>query len=154
MLKSSYFVYLLLCSAALLMVFCNREVTEKSRIGAYLNMADDVKYVGKSNCITCHANIYETYKQTGMGRSFDRATPQKSDATYGDHALVYDEASDFYYRPYFQNDSLFVMEFRLSGKDTTHKRIEYISYIVGSGQHTNSHIIDINGYIFQAPIPY
>lgn len=27
-------------------------------------------------------------------------------------------------------------------------------YIVGSGQHTNSHIIDINGYLHQAPITF
>ena len=38
--------------------------------------------------------------------------------------------------------------------DTTHKRTEKISYIIGSGQHTNSHIIDENGYIFQAPITF
>ena len=46
------------------------------------------------------------------------------------------------------------MEFRLENGDTTHKRIEKINYIVGSGQHTNSHIIDINGYIYQAPITW
>lgn len=34
------------------------------------------------------------------------------------------------------------------------KRVEKISYIVGSGQHTNSHLIDINGYLHQAPITF
>jgi TPR repeat protein len=29
-----------------------------------------------------------------------------------------------------------------------------VSYIVGSGQHTNSHIININGYLHQAPITF
>ena len=55
---------------------------------------------------------------------------------------------DFYYKPYFNDSLLFLMEFRLDGKDTIHKRIEQIDYIIGSGHHTNSHIIDINGYVF------
>ena len=49
---------------------------------------------------------------------------------------------------------MYIREFRLKNQDTIHNRIEKVSYIVGSGQHTNSHIIDINGYIFQAPITY
>jgi hypothetical protein len=42
----------------------------------------------------------------------------------------------------------------LAGKDTVHQRFEKVSYIVGSGQHTNSHIININGYLHQAPITF
>ncbi len=105
-------------------------------------------------CKGCHLNIHNTFKETGMGQSFDKASPQKSQASYGDHAFVYDKNSDFYYKPFFRDSSLYVMEFRMEGKDTIHKRIEQIDYIVGSGHHTNSHIIDENGYIFQAPITY
>lgn len=46
------------------------------------------------------------------------------------------------------------MEFRLAKGDTIHKRIESVAYIIGSGQHTNSHLININGYIYQAPITF
>lgn len=91
---------------------------------------------------------------TGMGLSFDHATKNKSAGIYDTHAIVYDKANDFYYKPYWENDSLMIMEFRIENGDTTHKRIQKISYIIGSGQHTNSHLIDINGYIYQAPITF
>ncbi len=114
-----------------------------------------IKYVGMEKCRTCHENVYQTFIQTGMGQSYDRATPQKSAADFTpSHALVYDKDLDFYYKPYFRNDSLYIMEFRLEGKDTVHKRVQKIDYVIGSGQHTNSHIFSTNGYLYQAPITF
>ncbi len=115
----------------------------------------NAKYVGMNVCKNCHQPIYETFIQTGMGQSWGLANKQKSAADFSPHkALVYDSVKDFYYKPYWDGDSLTIMEFRLSGKDTIHKRIEKVSYIVGSGQHTNSHIINNNGYLTQAPITF
>ncbi|MEM6699492.1 MAG: tetratricopeptide repeat protein, partial [Bacteroidota bacterium] len=79
---------------------------------------------------------------------------QKSRASFGDHALVYDTVSNLYYFPFFKDSVMYVREFRLENGDTVHNRLERIDYIVGSGQHTNSHILDQNGYIYQAPITY
>lgn len=112
------------------------------------------KYVGMETCRSCHNEIYETYIQTGMGQSFDHATQKKSAAVFDEHALVYDQQNDFYYKPYWQDDRLYIMEYRLTGKDTTHKRIQKIDFIIGSGQHTNSHIYSVNGYLHQAPITF
>lgn len=112
-------------------------------------------YVGMQTCRNCHASVYETFMQTGMGQSFDHATKQKSAADFSPaHALVYDKDLNFYYKPYWANDSLYIIEFRLEGKDTVHKRVQKIDYIVGSGQHTNSHIYSSNGYLYQAPITF
>lgn len=112
-------------------------------------------YVGMETCKACHSNIYETFIKTGMGQSWGLATKQKSAADYSpSKALVYDSIKDFYYKPYWDGDSLCIMEYRLLAGDTVHKRIEKVSYIVGSGQHTNSHIININGYLHQAPITF
>lgn len=114
-----------------------------------------IRYVGMETCRKCHESVYQSFIQTGMGQSFDLATPKKSAADFSPaHALVYDKDKDFYYKPYFHNDSLYIMEFRLDGKDTVHKRIEQITYIIGSGQHTNSHIYNSNGYLYQAPITF
>ena len=121
----------------------------------WLNVYDTAAhYVGMGTCKQCHASVYESFIQTGMGQSFDSATHKKSAADFGAHAIVYDKDLDFYYKPFWQGDSLYFMEFRLEGKDTVHKRIEHINYIVGSGQHTNSHIFNINGYLYQAPITF
>jgi len=93
--------------------------------------------------------------ETGMGKSWDIATKSKSSADFSDaHPPVYDEALDLYYKAYWQEEELFIKEYRLSNGDTVHNRIEKVSYIVGSGQHTNSHIIEQNGYLYQAPITF
>ncbi|MBK7409947.1 MAG: tetratricopeptide repeat protein [Saprospirales bacterium] len=122
--------------------------------GDYKNLDPKVDYVGIQNCRSCHDEIYQTFIHTGMGRSFDRATPAKSDATYGPHALVYGGRADLYYFPYFQDSVLYIREFRVENGDTVHQRVEQVAYIVGSGQHTNSHILDINGYLYQAPVTF
>lgn len=118
------------------------------------NWSDTVEYVGIETCKSCHAEIYETFMHTGMGESWFHATREKSAATYGDHAIIFDTLANLYYKPYWDQDSLYISEFRLDGTDTTHKRVMPIKYIVGSGQHTNSHIIDVNGFLRQAPITF
>jgi len=112
-------------------------------------------YVGMNTCRNCHQSVYESFIQTGMGQSFAPATRSKSAADFSpEHALVYDKDKDFYYKPYFNGDSMYIMEYRLQGKDTIHKRIETVNYIIGSGQHTNSHIYNSGGYLYQAPITF
>jgi tetratricopeptide (TPR) repeat protein len=147
-------VYLLCGACAFLFIYCNQSSTQENVTLPYLNLNDTVAYVGMNNCKTCHSNVHKTFIHTGMGRSFDHATVEKSFASYGKHDLVFDEKSNFYYKPFFEDSTLYITEFRIENGDTTHKRTEKISYIIGSGQHTNSHIIDENGYIFQAPITY
>ncbi|CAA6828192.1 MAG: Flp pilus assembly protein TadD [uncultured Aureispira sp.] len=136
------------------MWFCAPNSTTEKSVEAFLNLNDSVEHVGMQMCQSCHNNVYQTYIETGMGQSFGKADLKKTAAEFGPDALVYDETLDFYYKPYFQDSVMYVMEFRLEGKDTVHKRIEKIDYIIGSGHHTNSHMIDRNGYVYQAPITY
>lgn len=146
------FIFLGFAAAVLLLGRC----TSGSQIDmpAYLNLNDSVAYAGMQTCRSCHENVYDSYIRTGMGRSWRRASPGSSDATFGAHALVYDSSSNYYYAPFFIDTVFFVREFRLQGKDTVHNRVERIDYIVGSGHHTNSHITSSNGYIYQVPITF
>ncbi len=158
--------------------FCHRPVNSEASFRQmldtarhYLNLNDTVKYVGVNTCKQCHQDIYNTFIHTGMGESFGIATRQKSSARFGPHIAVYDSLRDLYYHPFWKMDSLYVMEYRISGSraahhlteeaknnttagDTIYKRIQQINYIIGSGQHTNSHLYSINGFLFQAPITY
>ncbi len=120
----------------------------------YLNHAPEATYVGKEVCGTCHPDKYETFTRSQMGRSFKPATLQNSAADFEKARPVYDPHNDLYYRPFHRGDSLYIMEYRLAGRDTVHKRVEKIDYIVGSGQHTNSHIREVNGYLYQMPLTW
>lgn len=122
--------------------------------GTFLNLHDTVTYVGMETCRSCHANVYDTYIKTGMGQSFGRATPQKSAADFGVHQVVFDTVNNLWYHPFWRSDSMFIQEYRLAGADTVHSLTRHIDYVIGSGQHTNSHLFSLNGYMFQAPITF
>ncbi|MGZ4098896.1 MAG: multiheme c-type cytochrome, partial [Bacteroidia bacterium] len=106
-----------------------------------------------STCKGCHQKIYNSFIETGMGKSFDIAMRKKSSGDFT-NAFVYDKADDFHYHAYWKNDSLFFTEYRIKNKDTFHLRTEQVNYIIGSGQHTNSHIQNVNGYLNQMPMTY
>jgi cytochrome c-type biogenesis protein CcmH/NrfG len=120
---------------------------------SYLNHSDSAKYVGIQTCRTCHQGIYETFIKTGMGRSMGVASRQRSRADFSS-AYIFDQSADFHYQALWMHDSLFIKEFRLNKKDTLHLRAEQVNYIVGSGQHTNSHLQSVNGYVNQMPMTF
>ncbi|HKC67808.1 MAG TPA: tetratricopeptide repeat protein [Bacteroidia bacterium] len=132
----------------------NTKNEEKKDTLVYLNHADTAHYVGINTCRLCHQSIYNTFIETGMGKSFAGATRQKSAGDYK-HSVIYDKFSDFYYKSFWgKNDSLYFLEFRLKGKDTIYKRVERVDYIIGSGHHTNSHMQNINGHFNQMPMTF
>ncbi|MCB9246287.1 MAG: hypothetical protein H6606_07625 [Flavobacteriales bacterium] len=133
---------------------CGKEKQSGELATVYLNHGDSAHYVGIDMCGKCHADKLGTFLHTGMGMSFDTASRVKSSAHFGQGSLVYDSTLDYFYRPFWRDDQLFIEEFRLIARDTIHKRTERIDYIVGSGQHTNSHLMFRGGYLYQAPITF
>ncbi|MCC6691725.1 MAG: hypothetical protein IT235_09355, partial [Bacteroidia bacterium] len=132
----------------------NNETKEKPNHSTYLNHNDTVHYVGINTCKQCHMDIYKTFIHTGMGQSFAAASKIKSSAKFDKHAVVHDKFSNFSYHPFWDKDSLKICEFRMKGKDTIYKRIEKVDYIIGSGQHTNSHLFNTNAYLHQMPMTF
>ncbi|MBT3571645.1 MAG: hypothetical protein HN498_04720 [Flavobacteriales bacterium] len=127
---------------------------EVSTYTTYLNHNDTVKYVGKEECRMCHSEIYDSYMQTGMGQSFHFAVKEHSALANSQMHIIYDTIKNLSYQPFWKNDSLYIKEFRLNGKDTTHQLIKKVDYKIGSGQHTNSHLFEVNGYVHQMPYTY
>ncbi len=123
-------------------------------VSSYLGHADSVGYVGMQTCRKCHENIYQNFIQTGMGQSFDTATMHKSAAEFGKNKVIYDSHRDMYYHSFWKSSEMYIREFRMEGKDTVHLREEKVDYIIGSGQHTNSHIFNTNGYLHQMPMTF
>ncbi len=142
-----------------LLKFCDtphtKSVTEipKKDSSLYLNHSDSAKYVGMNTCKLCHQDIYNTFIKTGMGKSLGLATKEKSAADFS-NASIYDKFSDMHYKAFWDKDSLYFKEYRLQGKDTVHSRTEQVNFIIGSGQHTNSHLQNVNGYFNQMPMTF
>ncbi|MFI5149548.1 MAG: tetratricopeptide repeat protein [Bacteroidia bacterium] len=133
------------------------DTTEKSLVSVsdpWMGHRDSARYVGMNTCKQCHAGIYESFIRTGMGQSFDVASRSKSSGKFEKHTVIYDKYSDFYYHPFWKGNEYFIREFRLDKKDTVFNRVEKVSFIIGSGQHTNSHILNSNGYLHQMPMTF
>lgn len=120
----------------------------------YAGWSDRAEYVGIDACQSCHAPQYNDFIRSQMGRSWRHAARSESDAEWDAVAPLYSEFDDMYYQPFARGEDLFVREYRMSGRDTTHVRIEQIDFIVGSGHHTNSHIYAENGYFYQIPVTW
>jgi len=149
-------IYIQLSFILILTYHCSDPVAEYNTIeqAGYLNHNDTVKYLGIEACKECHFHNYQSYLSTGMGLSFDSATKSKSAAVIGPDSILYDSRNNLHYKPYWDGDVLKLEEYRHSGTDKTHSRTQVVDYIVGSGQHTNSHIYVVNGYAHQIPFTF
>jgi tetratricopeptide (TPR) repeat protein len=154
----NYFFLFLFLSVAASLSFCgdnNKPVSQKNTTDTtYLNLNDTVQYMGVQQCMSCHDGKHKTFVHTGMGMSFDSATKKKSAAKFEKHTAIYDKYTNFWYSPSWHGENLVITEYRLSGADTIFRRTEKVDYIIGSGQHTNSHIFNTNGYLHQMPMTF
>lgn len=154
-LRKQSFIFLIIVSIALLLNRCNNPETNNktAKRQVYLNHSDTVKYVGMQKCLQCHADK-ATFLETGMGKSFDVASMQKSSGNFNRHKEIYDSYKNLHYQPFWSAGGMYLKEYRLNKEDTVHLRIEKCDYIIGSGQHTNSHMMNINGYLYQMPFTF
>ena len=154
--KSLQVLFLLIFLAASTAVFmtCGTGDSIMPSSLSYKNLDTSVHYIGMETCAQCHPEQTKTYLETGMGRSFGKAIREKSSARFGENALVYDSIGNFFYHPFWKDESMWILEFRMNGKDTVYSRTEKVDYIIGSGLHTNSHLFSTNGYIHQMPITF
>ncbi|MBK7311605.1 MAG: hypothetical protein IPI93_12670 [Sphingobacteriaceae bacterium] len=134
--KSNHKLILFTFSICILLTNCETRtevssVEQKIPDSTYLNHSDSARYVGMNTCKLCHQGIYNTFINTGMGKSFDLATKSKSSGDFK-NATFFDKESDLHYKAFWDKDSLFIKEFR-KGKDTTCQRTEQVNYIIGSG---------------------
>ena len=154
MVSRSVILLLILSFTVLSQFFC-KSPEKVQDVNVYASLTDSVEYVGMNTCRDCHESIYNTFIETGMGKSFDLASTATSSATFDeDYNTVSDNYKDLHYQMSLKADSPYVLEFRLQGDDTVYSRLEKVHYIVGSGQHTNSHIMNTNGYLNQMPLTY
>ena len=93
----------------------------------------DSGYVDSSACAGCHRQIWDSYRQTGMGRSWSRIRPDLAGAFNQDHTF-YHPASDRYYKMYRAGGKYYQRRHQLDryGQEVNAVESE-IDYIVGSG---------------------
>ena len=85
--------------------FCTRN----NKTSQYLNIQNDVDYVGINTCKYV-IWIYSSFIETGMGKSFKIA--KKFYSSLFSHE-IYDSILKFHYRPYWEGEKLVLDEYKI-----------------------------------------
>lgn len=113
----------------------------------------DAGYVDSATCAGCHRAIWDTYRRTGMGRSFQQVRPGSKVAFAGS---FYHQASDRYYSV-FERDGRFIERRNQTGFDGRETNVveEPIDFVVGSGNHARTYLHrSADGRIFELPLAW
>ncbi len=114
--------------------------SSQSRVGS-LPAAADNAYVEASLCARCHAQIAESYRQTGMGRSLFRPSAANATEDYAKNHEFYHALSDTHYAMILRNGAYYQRRWQIGfdGKETNIEEMK-IDYVIGSGNHARSYL--------------
>ena len=118
------------------------------------NTARGVHYVGSQACSTCHAAIYKSFGQTGMGRSMAPGhDPSLADLPAP--ATVYDKDLGQYFEVLRKDGQLYQSQYALddAGKELFRQTWK-MEYAVGAGENGIGFIVQRDRFLFEAPLSY
>lgn len=114
----------------------------------------DAGYADGAACAGCHRDIWETYRQTGMARSFARAQSFGGDFTKAN--TFYHSRSDRYYRMYQRDGKYYQRRHQLGfeGQETNVVEKE-IHFVLGSGNHARTYLHRTSeGRLLELPVAW
>jgi predicted CXXCH cytochrome family protein len=116
----------------------------------------DAGYVEAATCTGCHREIWETYRHTGMGRSFARPRPEAMVEDFTKANTFFHEASDRHYRMYARDGRYYQRRHQVGfdGREINVVEKE-IHFVLGSGNHARTYLNRTpEGRIFELPIAW
>lgn len=143
---------LLAAAVAPLAVFRHRF----SRSPQLATQASQSDYVDESVCASCHRDIAETYRKTGMGRSFFVPSAANAVEDYSHANTVFHQPSGLRYTMVERNGEFFMRRSQagFDGKETNVME-ERIDYVIGSGNHSRSYLHRApDGQLIELPVSW
>ncbi|MBI2686778.1 MAG: tetratricopeptide repeat protein [Acidobacteria bacterium] len=96
-------------------------------------------YAAPETCAACHRSIWQTYRQTGMGRSFSRPSPANTVGNETANNTFYHKPSDSYFTMLRRDDKYYQRRHQIDPAGRQINVIEkQIDYIMGSGGHARA----------------
>src|SRR4051794_28268930 len=117
----------------------------------FRNAAAGVAYVGSAGCVRCHDAHAASFHRTGMGRSMAPVDLKREppDASY-DHP-----ASKRRYQVVRKDGQLFHRELLLAdGPDEVLLSEFPVKYVVGSGRHSLTYLVEVDGFLVESPVTW
>jgi Flp pilus assembly protein TadD len=103
-------------------------------------------YVNPDACRPCHTQIFESYRKTGMGRSFAKAVdvPRLTE--------FFHKPSERYYSVVERSDGQYLRRSQAATANIIEKRIDYV---IGSGNHSRTFLHrDQRGQLLELPVSW
>jgi len=113
-------------------------------------------YVDSAACAECHSEIAETYRRTGMGRSFYRPRSETVREDYKVHNSFYHQPSDRYYTMFERDGKFFQRRHQIGfgGKETNVVEVA-VDFVIGSGNHARSYLHrTAEGKLMELPVSW
>jgi predicted CXXCH cytochrome family protein len=98
-------------------------------------------YVSPETCAGCHRNIWETYRRTGMARSFYRLSPATAVEDFTRNNTFYHKPSDSYFTMLGRNGKYYQRRHQIdfAGKQVNVME-KQVDFIMGSGNHSRAYL--------------
>jgi predicted CXXCH cytochrome family protein len=98
-------------------------------------------YADPATCIGCHTEIAQSYRLTGMGRSFYRPRVEGAAEDYQTHNSFHNQASDRYYTMLARDGKFYQRRHQLGFHGKPCNIVEYqVDFVVGSGIHARTYL--------------
>ena len=127
----------------------------KKDVAWFQNTAPGVAYVGSQSCAACHAEIYESYLKTAMGRSMKLASEPQSWEGVPVPATIFDQEQNRYFQVFRQGSDTYQSEYALNSEgQERYRQTEKIAYVIGAGSQGMGYIIQRGDHLFEAPLTF
>ncbi|HKS95904.1 MAG TPA: hypothetical protein VJV74_07185, partial [Terriglobia bacterium] len=112
-------------------------------------------YVGSQKCASCHQDIYDEFRKTGMGQSMSLPSDPSQLAKVSSPVQVFDKKANRHFEVYRQGSDIYQTEYELdaAGKEVF-RRTEKLDFVVGSGIVGWTYVIQKGHFLFQAPLSF
>jgi hypothetical protein len=114
--------------------------------------ADGAESVGSQACASCHAAIYRSFMRTQMAQSSGRVGTAEPKEQF-DRTQFRDSSGAFAYTV-GRDASGYYFGFRQQGTSKPIEGRRPLDYFVGSGTAARSYIINVDGFLYEAPVAY
>jgi tetratricopeptide (TPR) repeat protein len=120
----------------------------------YRNVEPGVKYVGDRACTVCHETIAQSYTHHPMGYCF-ADVPAPGGPEYLDPKRHSFQAQGYHFLVEQREGSIFHAELKRDAQGKESGRLEWpVRYVLGSGRHGCSYVVEHDGYLFESPISW
>ena len=113
----------------------------------------ETTYVGTQACASCHRTLYDSFRNTAMGRSMQTGDALAS--AFPVPATIYDKDSGQYFSVTSKDGRLFQSEYSLDDSGSKqYQQTNRIDYGIGAGEDGFGFLTQLDHYLFEAPLAY